>query len=224
MARRRPEPDADTHLAVCAPWPLIGAAMCALLSPAVTVSLFRADASEEAAACAPRERPHAVLLIEVPGSDELAFPALVAAWARVAPVVVVAALPDRTTVTRILDAGARGCVAGTGAMAHLFEAIARVRAGQGYLCPTTAHRFVGTGGPARGSVRPRLTEREADVLRLLARGRTSAEIAAHFGLSVRTIHTHRARLLHKLGVRTTPALVRAALRAGLLDAGDGPVR
>ncbi|MCW5890399.1 MAG: response regulator transcription factor [bacterium] len=224
MAGRRHEPDADTRLAVCAAWPVLAAGVCALLSRLIAASLFKLEAPGEVAAHAASERPHVALLIEVPGGDETSFATLVTAWARVAPVIVFGALPDRAAVTRMLDAGARGCVAGTSAVADLLEAIARARAGKGYLCPTAAHRFVGPGKSAAGPARPRLTERETEVLRLLGRGHTSGQIAARFGLSVRTIHTHRARILRKLGVRTTAALVRAALRAGLLDPRDGTVR
>lgn len=75
---------------------------------------------------------------------------------------------------------------------------------------------------ARARPEPRtdagLTARERDVLRLLAGGLTSRMIAASLGIGVRTVETHRARLLSKLGARSAPALVLAALQAGLLPA------
>jgi two-component system response regulator NreC len=64
-----------------------------------------------------------------------------------------------------------------------------------------------------------LSARETEVLRLLAQGHTNAEVASTLHVSTRTVETHRASLLSKLGVRTRAELVRYASEAGLLDAG-----
>lgn len=225
MGVRLQEPDPETRVAVCASWPVLSAGVCALLAPVFVVfPVPMMGTPEEIRGRVVAERPDVVLLIEVAAGDEAAFDAVVAACADVAPVIVLGALPDRAAVTRLLDAGARACVAGVCPVAELLEAIARVRSGKGYLCSAAAHRFVGVGDEPRRPARPRLTARETEVLRLLARGHTSGEIARRFGLSVRTIHTHRAQILRKVGVRTTTALVRAALRAGLLEPGGGASR
>jgi two-component system invasion response regulator UvrY len=222
MGVRLQKPESETRVAVCASWPVLVAGVCALLTAErAVVPVPLVGTPDEMRARVAAEHPDVVLLIDVPGGDASAFDAVLSACADVAPVIVLGALPDRASVTRLLDAGARGCVDGTCPVAELLEAITRVRSGKGYLCPATAHSFVGVGGEPRRPVRPRLTARETEVLRLLARGHTSGEIARRFGLSVRTIHTHRAQILRKVGVRTTTALVRAALRAGLLEPGGG---
>jgi two-component system, NarL family, response regulator NreC len=62
-----------------------------------------------------------------------------------------------------------------------------------------------------------LSERETDVLRLIALGHTNAEIAAKLYISVRTVETHRAHIQQKLGVNSRAELVRCALSRGLLE-------
>lgn len=223
MAARALDHDPATRVAICSDWAVYGDGLAALLSQmqARCVGYPLEAEPDEVRVRVAAAMPHVVLMLEVPGTDGETLAARVGACALVAPVVVVGAFPDRATVTRMLDAGARGCVAGAGTTTgRIVEAVTRVRAGRGYLCPTTTHRFVQPGVAESVPARPRLTQRETEVLRLLARGSTSADIARRFGLSIRTIHTHRAHILRKLGVRTTAALVRAASRAGLLVPGD----
>ena len=62
-----------------------------------------------------------------------------------------------------------------------------------------------------------LSPREREVLRLVVQGRLTKQVAAELGISVRTAEVHRARLLHKLGVSSTPELVRLALEGGILE-------
>jgi DNA-binding NarL/FixJ family response regulator len=62
-----------------------------------------------------------------------------------------------------------------------------------------------------------LTDREREVLRLLAQGHTNREVAAHLGLSAKTVETYRARLSSKLGLRGRAAIFRFAFEQGLLD-------
>jgi DNA-binding NarL/FixJ family response regulator len=63
----------------------------------------------------------------------------------------------------------------------------------------------------------RLTEREREVLTLLARGLSSKEIGAHLDISTRTVETHRANLMRKLGVRSVALLTQVAIREGIVD-------
>jgi two-component system response regulator NreC len=97
---------------------------------------------------------------------------------------------------------------------ELVEAIRRVVAGASYLDPTIGARVAS----ARQSPTARkLTERELDVLRLIALGNTNVEIARALSLSVRTVETHRARIQSKTGSKTRAELVAYAVGAGLLD-------
>jgi DNA-binding NarL/FixJ family response regulator len=66
-----------------------------------------------------------------------------------------------------------------------------------------------------------LTPRETDVLRRIAQGMTNKAIAAELFLSIRTVNTHRANLMHKLDIHETAGLVRYAIQAGLVDVSGG---
>lgn len=114
---------------------------------------------------------------------------------------------------RALAAGALGFVLKELAAEELSTAIRRVVAGEQYLSPRIA---LPLDDLHRAFAEDKLTAREVEVLRLIALGHTSVEIARKLGLSPRTVETHRARILRKLGLVTRAELVSYALRRGLL--------
>lgn len=125
---------------------------------------------------------------------------------------------DPEYARRALRAGALGYVLKEAADAELVEAVRRAADGQPYLNPSLGARLAAmpeqpTGPPDN------LSERELEVLRLLALGHTNAEIGLQLFLSVRTVETHRAHVQQKLGRVTRAELVRYALDHGLLDSG-----
>jgi DNA-binding NarL/FixJ family response regulator len=125
---------------------------------------------------------------------------------------------DWARVRSALQAGALGYVVKSAAAADLIEAIHALQAGRAYLSPAVAHHVVeavGHGEPARSPL-AQLTEREREVLALIAEGLSSKEIAAQLGHSPKTAETHRASLMRKLGVHKTSSLVRIAIREGLV--------
>ena len=126
---------------------------------------------------------------------------------------------DADIARRALDAGASGYVLKLAENADVVTAIQQVASGQTYLHPS-----VGVELAAMLSGRRRdedeMSPREIEVLRLLALGHTNAEMADQLHLSARTVETHRARIMRKLGRRSRAELVRYALDRGLL--GDGP--
>jgi len=102
---------------------------------------------------------------------------------------------------------------------QLFEALDAVRAGRAFVSPAISHHMVEAlrkGESGRDAPLAMLTEREREVLQLVAEGLSSKEIAARLGLSVKTAETHRANLMAKLNVRKTSGLVRLAIREGLV--------
>ena len=112
-----------------------------------------------------------------------------------------------------LSAGAAGYVLKEAADAELVEAIRRAAAGDTYLNPRLGARLATepTGAPDE------LSERELDVLRLIALGHTNSEIAAQLFLSVRTVETHRSHIQQKLRLSTRAELVAHAMRRGLIE-------
>ncbi|MGN6372486.1 MAG: response regulator [Solirubrobacteraceae bacterium] len=127
-------------------------------------------------------------------------------------IVVLTASDDPAFAQGALDNGALGLVLKEMADSDLPAAVRAAWSEQRYISPNlAAHLPVDGAGP-----RDRLTPREQEVLRLIALGHTSVEIASNLGLSPRTIETHRARIHRKLGLTTRAELVRYALRHDLL--------
>jgi two-component system response regulator NreC len=114
---------------------------------------------------------------------------------------------------RALSAGALGYVLKEAAESELVEAVRRAAVGDSYLNPRLGARVAAEPppGPPDG-----LSEREVEVLRMIALGHTNAEIAEQLYLSVRTVETHRAHIQQKLRLGSRSELVRYALEHGLL--------
>ena len=133
---------------------------------------------------------------------------------------------DRASVLRGLEAGASGYVLKRSSWSELVRAIRAVGAGERYvdsllggaiLEHTMGRRSRRRRERPRGGVTAALTGREAEVLRLLARGHTNKETAIMLAISVKTVETHRATGMARLGVRTRAALVGLALSQGWLN-------
>jgi two-component system response regulator NreC len=130
-------------------------------------------------------------------------------------VVVLTMQEDPEFARQALRAGAAGYVLKEAADDELVEAVRRVAGGGTYLNPSLGVRLA--AAPSEPSGPPDdLSEREVEVLRLIALGHTNTEIAEQLYLSVRTIETHRAHIQQKLGRTTRAELVRYALDHGFL--------
>lgn len=123
---------------------------------------------------------------------------------------------DPEYARRALRAGALGYVLKEAADTELVEAVRRAAEGGTYLNPALGARLATTPEQPVGPPDD-LSEREAEVLRLIALGHTNAEVGEQLFLSVRTVETHRAHIQQKLGRSTRAELVRYALDHGLLD-------
>jgi DNA-binding NarL/FixJ family response regulator len=124
------------------------------------------------------------------------------------PIIVVSMHADAQHVRGALDAGASGYVVKDAAPSELQIALFAAAAGQTFLSPRVA-------GEQLGHATPKLSPRQAEILRLLGQGLVTKEIAARLGLSVKTVETHRARLMQALHLRRATELVRyAVLQSG----------
>jgi DNA-binding NarL/FixJ family response regulator len=119
-------------------------------------------------------------------------------------------------VRELLRAGARGYVLKRAALEHLTTAIHVVLDGGLYLDPALTDRPAASAAPLPLVLSADLTSREIDVASMTARGFTNAEIAAELTLSVKTVESHKTRLMRKLGLRTRAQLVRYGLYRGWL--------
>ena len=128
---------------------------------------------------------------------------------------------SRAYVEEVLRAGASGYIVKNSASTDVHNAIDAVQSGASYLSPAITQQVVdaiarpGYSGPSGVSM---LTEREREVLKLIAEGLSSKEIASDLGVSLKTIDSHRSNLMEKLDIHKVSGLVRFAIRAGLVEA------
>lgn len=136
-----------------------------------------------------------------------------------AAVLVLTMVDNPTDVQLCLAAGARGYLLKETASTELVDAVRKVAGGEDYLQPSLGAALA-KWRDAPGKVRARasgdLSDREREVLRLIALGHTNAEIATMLFVSVRTVENHRSSLMRKLGLRTRAELVRHANDTGLV--------
>jgi DNA-binding NarL/FixJ family response regulator len=133
--------------------------------------------------------------------------------------VLILSMHQRTEyLLRILQSGARGYVLKAASSEELLKAIETVNAGEAFFSPEIAHlalnQFV--QGNGEGPNLEKLTHREREVLILVAEGLSNKEIASHLGVGVRTVETHRERIMRKLAVHSVAGLTRLAIAKGLV--------
>jgi two-component system response regulator NreC len=125
---------------------------------------------------------------------------------------------DAAYVREAFAAGASGYVLKEAVDAEVVSAVREVAGGQRYVHPVLGARLVAAEAEERARVdEDPLSDREHEILRLLALGHTNQEIASELYLSVRTVETHRAHIMQKLRISTRAELVRYALDQGMLE-------
>jgi len=175
--------------------------------------------AEQAIAEAAALQPDVVLLdVTLPGRSGIdALPDLMSA-APQARVLVLSMQDDPSYVRRAFAAGAHGYLLKEAADEELLEAVREVAGGRRYLHPLLGARLA-VAEPEHGEDgSDPLSDREREVLRLLALGHTNQEIAKLLFISVRTAETHRAHVMRKLGLSTRAEIVRYAIGHGELQA------
>jgi len=163
--------------------------------------------------------PDIVLLdIALPGMNGLDAAARIARDHPRVRVVILSMHANEEYVSQALRAGAVGYLLKDSTVPELGLAIAAVQRGETYLSPAVSRRVIEgyvrqsqADGPLEG-----LTPRQRDVLRLIAEGRSTRDIATALGVSVKTVETHRAHLMERLDIRVVAGLVRYAIRTGLV--------
>lgn len=179
----------------------------------------------EAVALAREAQPDVFVMdIGLPDRSGIAATAEVCQASPATRVLVLTVHDDVTYLRRAFDAGAVGYLVKEAADVELVQAVRQVAAGKQYVHPSLGAALLAREVAAARPAGPggELSEREVEVLRLIAGGLTNAEIAARLYVSVRTVETHRAHIHQKLDVRTRAGLVRVAREAGVLPSGDTP--
>lgn len=127
-------------------------------------------------------------------------------------------------VARAVKGGAHAYLLKDSAVQDLVAAVDAVVGGQSYFSPAIHQHLAGLlRGEGQEPARAHgLTDREREVLAWLARGLSSRQVARELAISVRTVETHRANLMHKLGVKSVAVLIQVAIREGFLDPPSTP--
>ena len=136
------------------------------------------------------------------------------------PVLVVSSHPEEQYALRVIRAGAAGYISKASASAELLRAVKAVINGGRYVSPSLAEALsadLHRRDPQ--AIHETLSDREFQVMRLLAAGQTVKEVGGQLSLSVKTISTYRTRILEKTGLQNNSQIMRYAVRHGLLDAG-----
>ncbi len=133
------------------------------------------------------------------------------------PVIVLSLHPEDQYAVRMLKAGASGYLTKESAPEQLVIAVRKALAGGTYVSPALAELLAGSVGGAPAEPHQTLSDRELEVLCLMARGKTPTDIADSLSLSVKTVSTYRARLLEKLRLKTTAELIRYAVDHKLVE-------
>jgi len=178
-----------------------------------------AATGDEAIALAQQLEPDVVLMdVVMPGKTGLeATPAVLEA-APQASVLVLSMQDDPRYVREAFLAGASGYILKEAADTELVQAIRDVAGGGRYVHPALGARLATAEAEARRKAEDDpLSDREREILRLLALGHTNQQIASMLYISVRTAETHRAHIMQKLRLSTRAELVRYALSQGMLD-------
>jgi DNA-binding NarL/FixJ family response regulator len=183
------------------------------------VTFGEAGTAEETLECVrQQEWDIAIVDISMPGRSGLDILADMKRLRPKLPVLFLSVHPEDQYARHALKAGAAGYLTKDGVPDELKSAIRRVLSGGRYVSAALAEKLALDLMP--GTDRPLhelLSDREFQVLRMIAQGKTVTTIARELSLSVRTVSTYRTRVLEKTGMKTTAELIRYALKAQLVD-------
>ena len=187
--------------------------------PGVEVLAEAADGEAAIALVRQRTDAHVLVLdLKMPGIDGIEVLRSAKAIQPQLKIIVLTMHAGQEYVARAVRAGADAYLLKDSAVQDLVAALAAVVAGQSYFSPAIQQQMADlVRGVGQTSARAQLTDREREVLAWLARGLSSKQVAGELDISVRTVETHRANLMHKLGAKSMAVLIQAAIREGIID-------
>lgn len=134
------------------------------------------------------------------------------------PVLMLSVYPEDQFAVRVLKAGASGYMGKESAPEELIRAVNKVLAGGRYVSAALAEKLAtNLSAPTRQAAHEALSNREYEVMAMIASGRTVKQIALKLSLSVKTISTYRTRILEKIGLKTTAELIHYAIQQRLVE-------
>lgn len=209
------------RVALCDDHAVVRSGLRRILSDEADIDVVgEAGNAADAVTVAAAEQPDVFVMdLGLPGTNGIEATRQVLEASPTTAVLVLTVHDDVAYLRRAFDAGARGYLVKDAADIELVLAVRSVASGDEYVHPSLGAALL---APEAATVRPsgaggELSEREVDVLRMVALGHTNADIAAALYVSVRTVETHRAHVQQKLGLKARADLVRVARDFGLID-------
>jgi two-component system invasion response regulator UvrY len=198
---------------------IVRAGLRRLIEESGDIEVVTEAANGEEALNQARKRPPDVAVIDIsmPGMDGLEVVSQLRSFLPTLPVLILTMHEEEQYVGRALSAGAMGYVTKRSAPEELVKAIRKVHVGGRFLSDSAAEALA-TRAARGGSPLDSLSNREMQVLRCLALGKTNHEIAETYHISVKTVDTYRSRLLGKLGLRNNAEISRFAIQHNLIEA------
>ncbi len=199
--------------------PVVRKGLCLCLAKQGNIRVVgEAGDGQQALAMAKELQPDLMLMdIDLPGMNGLAVAEVLRTEQPQIQIVFLSMHSEGEYVMRILQSGAKGYVLKHAPTEELIQAIDKVYAGETYFSPEVARVALNQivhnqGAPKKGS----LTDREDEVLIQIAGGLSNKEIASKLGVGVRTVETHRERIMRKLDIHSAAGLTRFAISKGLV--------
>lgn len=167
----------------------------------------------------------AIVDITMPDMDGLEATRRIRDVARETQILILTMHESDQMVRRVLEIGARGYVLKSDMAAHLVQAVKDLANGKISLTPKVSAMVLegflkGRDSKEPENDHPKPTPREIEIIRRLAEGKTNKEIAAELGITLRTVETHRGRIMMKMGLHSLPELIHYAIRDKIITTRD----
>ncbi len=199
--------------------PVVRLGLRQILAESADIELGAEVGSAEEVRDAVRERRWDVVVLDIslPGGNGIELIAEIRRERPETRVLILTVHSEEQYAVRAIRAGAAGFLNKESAPEKLTEAIRKIASGGRYVSPQLAETLASLlAGESQGPPHERLSDREFEILKLLASGKTVSQVAEELSLSVKTISTHRSRILQKMGMKTNAELTHYALRNGLV--------
>jgi len=172
----------------------------------------------EAVAAIRKLSPDAILLdIAMPGPSGIEVTQTIRQFDTNTRILILSSIDRPEIIEQGMAAGANGYLLKDFVITELLEALNTVLIGKTYLSPRIRGYAATPGGNGSGNCGNQLTSRQREVLRLVASGKTTKEIARELGISPKTVEFHRGRLMERIGAHDVTGLTRFAVQSGVLS-------